>query len=195
MVEKQMYLLINLDQMSMVARGQYQNLDELALTKFPDDSYLIGSATDKFTFQDIGFSDLLTLYKSVATIDETVTQWNIVPKLLEIVDKVPLHGAPPLPKAPYIPPIPCIPPLPGIPPIPKAPAASTELTRPKAGTSTGRIWEIADSLIDSNKPLHFKLGLEDKSLRAEVIKLAEAEGINPSTAQVQFGKWKKHQIG
>lgn len=54
-------------------------------------------------------------------------------------------------------------------------------SRPKLGTATGRVWEIADSL---SKTVSDKRALKDA-----VVNAAVQEGINPSTAGVQFGKW------
>lgn len=68
----------------------------------------------------------------------------------------------------------------------------TRQDRPKAGTATGRVWDIADSL-HSEKYLK-EQGQSStywKSLRSRVIESCEKEGINPATVQVQFGKWKK----
>ena len=56
------------------------------------------------------------------------------------------------------------------------------VTRPKEGTQTGRVWEISEAMSNA-------LGAPVK--RAEVIKAAEAEGINPSTTATQYGKWRK----
>jgi len=61
-------------------------------------------------------------------------------------------------------------------------AASSEPTRPKAGTSTGKVWDIADDLTQ-------KLGR--KATRPEVVSACEVEGINASTASTQYGKWAK----
>lgn len=58
-------------------------------------------------------------------------------------------------------------------------------TRPKAGTATGRVWEIADSLVESDGTL---------PERSTVVEKATAEGINPATVSTQYGKWKKHQL-
>ncbi|AUR88739.1 hypothetical protein NVP2117O_61 [Vibrio phage 2.117.O._10N.261.45.E9] len=55
-------------------------------------------------------------------------------------------------------------------------------TRPKAGTATGRVWDLADSV-------HTKVG--DDIEKQMVVDLCVAEGINPSTAGTQFGKWRK----
>lgn len=65
--------------------------------------------------------------------------------------------------------------LPGLTQVPPPPAPS----QPKAG-ATKRVWEIADALIINNK---FN--------RADMIAACVAEGINPSTAATQLGKWKK----
>lgn len=196
-----MYLLINLDQLKIVAKGQYQNLDNLALAEFPEDSYLIGPIDRKSTFESFSFDELSTLHRNLTNNGGGFTQWDIVSKLLELADKVPMHGTPPSPKALYIPPIPAVPPLPaGVQPwlqmpvekpiAPPMPTAPSESVRPKAGTSTGRIWDIADRLLKENP-----LNLPISELKNYVVEIASQEGINPSTAQVQFGKWKKHQSG
>lgn len=62
--------------------------------------------------------------------------------------------------------------------------------RPKPGSSTGKVWDIADKVLAD----HADMGLNAKELRATVIAQCEAEGINPSTAATQFGKWKKAQV-
>ena len=56
--------------------------------------------------------------------------------------------------------------------------------RPKEGTATGRVWDLADELAAANE------GISDKELKQLVAKQCAEEGINPATAQVQFGKWK-----
>lgn len=73
---------------------------------------------------------------------------------------------------------------PKAPPAKRAPAApSGPATRPKGG-STARVWELADLELS-------ELGSIDmKALRKAVIAACEAEGINSSTASVQYGKWK-----
>lgn len=55
--------------------------------------------------------------------------------------------------------------------------------RPKATTATGLVWQLADELSAKCEG-----AIPD---RKELIAACEAEGINPATAQVQFGKWKK----
>ena len=61
------------------------------------------------------------------------------------------------------------------------------VTRPKAGTKTGRIWEIADSLsAREGAPV----------ARKKVLEAAMAEDINAATAATQYGRWRKyHGLG
>jgi hypothetical protein len=60
---------------------------------------------------------------------------------------------------------------------------SNGVTRPKAGTATGRVWQICDELsAASNAPAE----------RAQVIAKATAEGINAATVATQHGKWRKY---
>lgn len=71
---------------------------------------------------------------------------------------------------------------------PEAPAATVTkvaqngVTRPKDGTTTCRVWEIADEISS-------KLG--KPADRKAVIDQVHAEGINTSTGATQYGKWRK----
>lgn len=57
------------------------------------------------------------------------------------------------------------------------------IVRPKAGTKTGRVWEIADKLsADSGEPV----------ARKAVLDAAMAEGINAATAATQYGRWRRY---
>lgn len=54
--------------------------------------------------------------------------------------------------------------------------------RPKPGTKTARVWEIADELsAQAGEP----------AKRGDVLKAYEAEGGNPATGATQFGRWTK----
>ena len=56
------------------------------------------------------------------------------------------------------------------------------ITRPKPGTKTGRVWEIADALsAQANAP----------APRKNVIAQGVAEGINPATLATQYGRWRR----
>lgn len=87
---------------------------------------------------------------------------------------------------------------PKLPKPPKAPTAaqsspSTEkksatpgkVTRPAPGSKTGRIWDIADSiLVDGQRP-------DAAELKAAVLALAVKEGTNAGTAATQFSAWRR----
>jgi len=63
-------------------------------------------------------------------------------------------------------------------PLPK----QNGVTRPKAGTQTGRVWAISDELsAAAGKP----------AARKDVINKGVAEGINPATLATQYGKWRR----
>ena len=56
------------------------------------------------------------------------------------------------------------------------------VTRPSAESATGKVWAVADSLSQAaGKPAG----------RAEVLKAAEAAGLNTTTAATQYGRWCK----
>ena len=60
-------------------------------------------------------------------------------------------------------------------------AVSNGVTRPADGTSTARIWQIADEISAAAKA---------PASRADVLKVAEAEGLNPATCATQYGRWR-----
>jgi hypothetical protein len=70
---------------------------------------------------------------------------------------------------------------------PSAPRSTVQVSAeaPKAGSKTGRVWEIAEDIYKA-QGAH----TDFKSLRKDIVAACEAEGINGSTASVQFGRWK-----
>jgi len=62
--------------------------------------------------------------------------------------------------------------------------------RPKAGSKTGLVWEIADELYEDYYAVH-QCAPDWKELRRSIIAKCDAEGINGSTASVQAGAWKQ----
>ncbi len=70
---------------------------------------------------------------------------------------------------------------------PKAPRAPAQPGgRPKGG-STGKVWDLADKLAKGTKDT------STKEFRAKVVEACVKEGVNQSTAGVQFGKWRATQ--
>lgn len=60
---------------------------------------------------------------------------------------------------------------------------------PKHGSKTGRVWEIAEPIYQAAADK-----TDWKTIRKLVVAACEAEGINSSTASVQYGKWKNTKI-
>lgn len=65
----------------------------------------------------------------------------------------------------------------------KTTGPATPAGRPKAGSTTGQVWDIADAIKAKNPDM------DKKEIRNQVVAKCEAAGINKSTASVQFGKW------
>lgn len=78
-------------------------------------------------------------------------------------------------------------------PIPSAPAIPSAPSAPKAGSTTGRVWAIADKFYKEEGGTFASLNIDFKALKAKVVAECEAQGINPGTAGTQFGAWKKAQ--
>lgn len=57
------------------------------------------------------------------------------------------------------------------------------VTRPAAGTKTGRVWEIADA--ESNKA-------GAPVARSVVMAIGRAEGLNDATIATQYGHWRRY---
>lgn len=69
------------------------------------------------------------------------------------------------------------------PKAPKEPKVEANgVVRPKDGTSTGRVWAIADQISASKGA---------PAPRKEVMDQCASESINVSTAATQYGKWRK----
>lgn len=105
---------------------------------------------------------------------------------------IPSAPAAAAPDAPWLRPAPSIPSaptsIPSAPPsIPSPPKASALPSAPKAGSTTGRVWAIAEqTLADVPTPVS-----DWKEFKRVVVEECEAQGINPGTAGTQFGAWKR----
>jgi len=64
---------------------------------------------------------------------------------------------------------------------------SNTSVRPKSGSTTGKVWDIADEMQKGDSGL----GYDSKEFRNCVIDQCIKEGINKATAATQFSKWKK----
>lgn len=68
---------------------------------------------------------------------------------------------------------------------PRSDAPHTAPKRPREGTTTARVWDIADILHDENPSLPVK------ELRAKIVAACVEGGIDSSTAATQYSKWKR----
>ncbi len=59
--------------------------------------------------------------------------------------------------------------------------AQNGVTRPKAGTSTGRVWELADRITAKTK---------EHATSAAVLEAFTKEGGNPATGATQYSRWR-----
>jgi hypothetical protein len=70
-------------------------------------------------------------------------------------------------------------------PIPKGKPSEVTPTRPRAVSTTGRVWELADVCFA-------KVGnVFTPELRKNVIAACTVDGINESTSSTQYSRWKK----
>ncbi len=91
-----------------------------------------------------------------------------------------LSAAPKGPSAPTPPPA-------AMPSAPKPPSVPSIPSAPKTGSTTGRVWAIAEqTLSDVPNPVS-----DWKEFRRVVVEECQAQGINPGTAATQFGAWKR----
>lgn len=72
-------------------------------------------------------------------------------------------------------------------PAPEAPAKverkkQNGVTRPSAGTQTGKVWAIADAISTANNR---------PAKRSEVLEAGQKENINPATITTQYGQWRR----
>lgn len=102
------------------------------------------------------------------------------PPMAPAADAPWLSAAPKIPSAPTLPSAPSSP-MPSAPSIPSAPSA------PKAGSTTGKVWAIADQFFSEDGSQAHDI----KAFKSKVVAECEAQGINPGTAGTQFGAWKR----
>lgn len=62
---------------------------------------------------------------------------------------------------------------------PTKPKSTDKIERPKAGTMTGKVWDVCD--------------LHKAEHKDTILAMCVADGINIGTARVQYGKWLKFQ--
>lgn len=165
-----MYVLINKTTLEVVkTSNSVQHLGLLVEKKFPDDEIIICPVStwtkDLTVFEQIKIYSNLTgkPYQGSTFLGE-------VEKALQTV----VNSIPPKGEDPESSPEKTV----------ATKAKANEVVRPKVGTMTGLVWDIADQLstVISVEPW--------KDFKREVLLKGEAQGINSATIQVQLGKWR-----
>lgn len=201
-----LHVVINLTTGELVQVSDYQTVWEYAIAEghAPAD-LLIGPVDKKTTYSAIDYKPMAALYKSLmGRMPAKDTSYNdalseVMEYLLTEYEPIPtpasrLTGAIVQPEgeelAPTVQPQqqagrakrkPPVKRAPAVAPAKRAPAGPAN--RPKPGSATGKVWDIADEQRAANPDA------DKKALRALVKNAATAEGINPSTVSVQYGKW------
>lgn len=73
--------------------------------------------------------------------------------------------------------------------VSKQPGTPSE--RPKGTSTTGRVWELGDGVLNGYLPTS---EVEWKDVRGKLMAACEAEGINKATAATQYSKWKGSKL-
>lgn len=175
---------INRENMTFVALGDYRAVWTKGMEVTTSEAFVIGPADEQRTYSKFTELELKLLYRNTTGFQHEGTNYNALLQSCKALGLKlePIAGTPvPQPKPSSVPYAhPSKKPSPRV----KEGAPQPPATRPKAGTATGRVWEVADEVLAT-------MGTSDpKALRAEVLARCTTEGINPATVQVQFGKWR-----
>lgn len=188
------FVAIDRESMTFLGRGEYGVLWDSIKEDYTSEQIVIGACGNKRTYSPFTDMELRTLHLNT-TGEEIET--SSYPELLEVLSELGSRiETLPTPGYLYTPRIANEPELEAnegklspkrrkeTPAKPrKTPTSSKPAGRPKPGSTTARVWDIADALLKDNE------GADKKELRALVLAACEKEGINKSTASVQFGKW------
>lgn len=175
---------INRETMTFVALGEYQAVWAKGMEQVQSEAFVIGAADESRTYSKFSELELKLLYRNTTGFAHEGTNYNALLQSCKALGLKlePLAGTPVAIPKPQ--------PATQAPTPRKAPVARPEggsptpSARPKAGTATGRVWDVADEVLTTMP------GADPKTVRAEVLKRCTAEGINPATVQVQYGKWR-----
>lgn len=196
-MEPDMYVAINRRDMQFIGVGEYRVLWNKAIEILPEEAIVIGPVESGTTYSPFTDMELKILWRNSTGEDHPEALYK---DLLQACKKLGLALEPiPIPD--------CLMrkkaranvqgtvtgQTPTTPKQPTTPKPKAPVTRPKAGTATGKVWEIADSIFEkyrSEVEIGSMSSIDMKQLRAEIIQKCTEAGINPATAQVQFGKWK-----
>jgi len=186
-----MNVAINRKTMTFIGLGEYRVVWAKAVDEVAPEAIVIGEATSSRTYSVFTDTELKLLYRNTTGLQYEGSDYSALLQSCKALGLKlePLPIPPGLVRLPNRP-VPETPaPTPSKTPVARAKEA-TPSARPKAGTVTGRVWDIADEVAAAMPDADHKVQ------RAEIIRRAVAEGINPATVQVQYNKWKgsKNQV-
>ena len=193
-MEPDMYVAINRENMTFIGLGEYRVLWAKAIEGLRSGSIVIGPADSGTTYSKFTDLELKLLYSN--TTGEEYPMLILVYKVLLLACKQLGLELKPIPTPACLMRQTRYTNVEGtvtgrVPPQPKktnTPKPKGPVARPKAGTATGRVWDIADKVWEEVAKLDY--ALDKKVIRSKIIEQCTEAGINPATAQVQFGKWK-----
>lgn len=191
--EPPMNVAINRKTMTFIGLGEYRVVWAKALEEVAPESIVIGEAASSRTYSKFTDTELRLLYQNTTGLQYEGSDYSALLQSCKALGLKlePLPTPPGLVRLPNRPAQETPAPTPRKTPVARAKGATpTPSTRPKPGTVTGRVWDIADEVAAAMP------NADHKAQRAEIIRRAVAEGINPATAQVQYGKWRgsKNQV-
>lgn len=184
-VEPTMNVAINRETMTFIGLGEYRVIWAKALKEAVPEAIVIGAADVSRTYSAFTDLELKLLYRNTTGFQHEGFDYNA---LLQSCKALAMQLEPmPTPPELYRSPVVATTHAPTsskTPPTRSKRGPATPGPRPPSTTATGRVWDIADR-VAADEP-----GSDPKVLRAAILAACVAVGINPATAQVQYGKWK-----
>lgn len=202
-----MYVAINVDEARMVAKNPDPHVaTELAYVRIPPSQRaVVGHIKTAATLSGIGLEEMGQLYESLTGGSAKGIAYSgrlkrVQSELMELpVDKATITKAenmdpewsnedePPQEKGASRTAMRKR--EPGVPPPPVRRQATQPAGRPEEGTTTGRVWAIADALL-----LERPGEAGTKSFRGGVVARCQEEGINTNTTITQYGRWNRARL-
>lgn len=182
--EPTMNIAINRETMTFIGLGEYRVLWAKACDEVAPEAIVIGEAASSRTYSKFTDLELKLLYRNTTGFQHEGFDYSVLLQSCKVLG-LKLEPLPTPPGLVRLANRPAPTPTPHKDPVarPKG-GLPTPSARPKAGTATGRVWDIADEVLATMPDT------DQKTIRVEVLKRCTAEGINPATVQVQYGKWR-----
>ena len=188
------YIAIHIKELRYLAAGEQSTLWRAVVAKYKHDEFLFGCTTGTYAemvYDTLSFEQLATLWQNTLNVPyagsdllaDCVALGGRI-KALPISENL-LHYNPENP--------PCkptnngdfTPESRGLNQRKQSTPTHTTTTyeKPLEGTKTGLVWSVASDVWAKYR------NMTKKQLKDEIVSICTKQGINPSTAQVQFGKW------